>query len=484
MEMPHTIAASRRSAAVLCSAVVSSLLPQRRKGRTRLRTGNHLFGCFLALCSLLVASSVAVPAPAPVPDSAGPTAYIIGISPFLDDAVKDDVYRSLVRLLVQGLPLNSTLAVYDAFDLKSITQVTIPNARAFESPKTRANQFASAIRDLKRFLAEPHARPTAPGLKFQGALRLPQFCDFLAASLAGTNTPASLLLLGSPLYQDNKEPGFSMVDGYFPSDAHLVATRDKSVFGLPPDPPSAGAQLVTWVYFADPWTSDLYQEKITRFWTLYLERRGGQLQSLCGDLPTGIRDFEQGPAGGHPAVHHWSLDPAQTKIEMLRIGREVQLADWIERDSILQSPSAPPSALLGPMKIGIRWKENIDLDLYATAHPGAETLFFQHPRSLEGYYYKDHRSSPGKDYEFIEFDTPVDAREVEAFINFYKGACPPGPHGEVRIEFDGRIYSAPFSIEAPRGNRGRTGSAQQEFWTRIPVQRILKLTQAAPAIEN
>ena len=49
----------------------------------------------------------------------------------------------------------------------------------------------------------------------------------------------------------------------------------------------------------------------------------------------------------------------------------------------------------GPLKIGIRWKQNIDLDLYAAPRPGAETLFFQHPRSPEGYYFKDHRSSPG-----------------------------------------------------------------------------------------
>src|SRR5436190_1069484 len=83
-----------------------------------------------------------------------------------------------------------------------------------------------------------------------------------------------------------------------------------------------------------------------------------------------------------------------------------------------------------------------------------------------GYYYKDHRSSPGKEYEFIEFESPVDIREVEAFVNFYKGSCPGGPRGEVRIEFDGRIYSAPFSIPAEEGNLGRAGRSQSAVWTR------------------
>ena len=162
---------------------------------------------------------------------------------------------------------------------------------------------------------------------------------------------------------------------------------------------------------------------------------------------------------------------------MLRVGREVELADWIQRDTLLEPAARPPSIMVGPMKIGIRWKDNIDLDLYAAARPDAETLFFQHPRSPEGYYYKDHRSSPGREFEFIEFESPVDARQVEAFVNFYKGHCPGGPRGEVRIEFDGKIYSAPFSIAASEGNRGRSGQTQERFWDRIPVQDILKLSR-------
>jgi len=162
---------------------------------------------------------------------------------------------------------------------------------------------------------------------------------------------------------------------------------------------------------------------------------------------------------------------------MLRTSRNVEIADWLTRDKLPENSLTPPGTMVGPMKIGIRWKDDIDVDLYATPHSGAETLFFQHPRSPEGYYYKDHRASPGKEYEFIEFESPVDVREVEAFINFYKGDCPGGPRGEVRIEFDGRIYGAPFLIRAEEGNLGRTGRSQHEFWTRIPIQEMLKIGQ-------
>jgi len=425
---------------------------------------------FLALCLVLAASAVEVPNP-----PSGSQFFVVGVSPYLDKSVKDEVYRGLVRLLVEDLPLNSTVSIYDAFDLKRITQVTLPSSRAFNSSKTRANQFAPAIRELKAFLAADHPRPAAAHLNFDSALRVPQFADFLADNLAVSNRPLTVLLVGSPLFQDPKEPSFSMVDGYFPSDGHLQASREDSVFGFTGQTNRQPLLAVYWLYFGDPWTSDLHKEKVTRFWTLYFERRCGQLATFNQDVPTTLQAFCRATPGILASTRGWALDSQQTKLEMLRVSRSVELSDWITRDKLSETAPKAPTVMVGPMKIGIRWKDNIDLDLYATPRQGAETLFFQHTRSPEGYYYKDHRSSPGREYEFIEFESPIDVRQVEAFVNFYKGSRPDGPHGEVRIEFDGRIYSGRFQIEASEGNRGGTGSDQEQFWTRIPVRQILRI---------
>ena len=404
--------------------------------------------------------------------------FVVGISPFLDDAVKNEVYRGLVRLLVEDLPLNSTLVVFDAFNLKSITRVTLPDSRVFNSPKTRANQFAGSIHSFKQFLTEQHAKPTDSHLHFESALRVPQFFEFLAENLPAANSALAVLLVGSPLYQDAKEPAFSMLDGFFPSDGNLRASRENSVFGFTGDATKLRPIIVHWIYFDDPWINDLHKEKVTRFWTLYFQSRAARLETFCGDLPTALKSFQQGAAGNLPLTARWELDPHETKIEMLRVNRKVDITDWITRDALPETALSAPSVLKGPMKIGIRWKQNIDLDLYASPRRGAETLFFQHARSPEGYYYKDHRSSPGREFEFIEFESPIDAREVEAFVNFYKGDCPGGPRGEVRIEFDGRIYQGQFSIPAEEGNRGRARRDQAEFWARIPVQEILRISPA------
>ena len=103
-------------------------------------------------------------------------------------------------------------------------------------------------------------------------------------------------------------------------------------------------------------------------------------------------------------------------------------------------------------------------------------LFFDHTRIPEGYYYKDHRSSPDREFEFIEFDAPVNIREVEAYINFYEGRLNGPATGEIRVEFEDRIYSGPFTIAATSGNRGRRGAGQEDHWTRVDILDVLGLT--------
>jgi len=407
--------------------------------------------------------------------------YVVGISPFLDATAKDAVYRGLVRLIVEGLPLNTRLEVYDAFNLTSITRFSIPNAKVFNSPKTRANQFAASIGEIKQFLAREHAKPAGSKSGFNAAIRFPQFCDFLAGDRLRQSSSGipPVLLIGSPLYEDAKEPAFSMVNGYFPSDGHLRASREESIYGINPGESASSGLQVYWVYFGDPWMSELHRDKVTRFWGLYIGQRGGVLASFTADLTTALAAFSSEAPGPTAASKGWVADPLQSKPEMLRVGRSIELADWLTGDTVTGGTPPPPTRMTGPLKIGIRWKQNIDLDLYAAPRRGGETLFFQHMRSPEGYYFKDQRSSPGREYEYIEFESPVDVREARAFVNFYAGACPDGPHGEVRIEFLNRIYTGSFAIAAPNGNQGRSGSNQTDYWTEISIPEILRISKAA-----
>ncbi len=407
---------------------------------------------------------------------------IVGLSPFLEAADRDEVFRHLVRFAVEEMPLDSTLSLYDAYHLRTIATLTIPEVRAFRSPKTRLNQFAEAIQSTRRFLARTNARPRTPGLDFAGALRIPQFLEFVADHHAAPNQRQVVVLLGSPLHQDEKEPAFSMAGGYFPSDGHLLATRDQSVYGLRDRGGRLEGTSVHVGYFGDPWATELHREKIARFWRLFVERQQGRWSGLAGDLPTVFqlvkRDFDDSDAGANrartgPAPEP---DPTRTKVEMLRVTREVGVTDWIAGDAVTRPAAGPPAGTTGPLKIGIRWQGKLDFDLYARSKPGATRLYFEQTRAPEGYYYKDHRASPDREYEFIEFVEPVDVRQVEAEINLYDGTAPAGgADGEVRLEYEGRIHAGRFQLPARQGNRGREGAGQGAYWHRLDLPGILGL---------
>lgn len=428
---------------------------------------------WLICCSALV---VAVGcSPKQPPADTRHVQYVVGISPYLDDESGEEVFRHIARFLLEDMPLNSSLWIYDAYNLRTVAQVNVPNKRAFESSRTRANQFSNPIQSLKGFLGEQNDQPDVAELNFDDAVRFPQFMDFVGENLMQTNSSTVAIVFGNPLYQDEKEVSFSMREDYFPSDGHLLASRERSVYGRSGDTKLLESVSVFFGYFKDPWASDLHRQKINRFWNLFLKSQGAKLATMSSDLPTIFSSLRGGKVATQRASSHEKIDESRTKIEMLRVSREVPITDWITRELPSNHQPPPPSTVKGPMKIGIRWRGDVDIDLYAKARLYSEVLFYDHTEVAEGYYFKDHRSSPDREYEFIEFTEPVDINEVRASVNFYEGMFRGGVEGEIRIEFEDRIYIGSFKLPAERGNKGRGGRDQREFWQEMDIPRILGL---------
>jgi hypothetical protein len=42
----------------------------------------------------------------------------------------------------------------------------------------------------------------------------------------------------------------------------------------------------------------------------------------------------------------------------------------------------------------------------------------------------------------------------------------------------------PFSIQASKGNQGRSGKSQASFWTPIPVLEMLKIDRSSAALRE
>ncbi len=402
------------------------------------------------------------------------TRYIVGLSPFLDKERKDEIYQGIVRLVVEKAPLNSVFHLYDGYHLQTITTIDIPAISAFKSTRTRANQFRKQIQNLRDFLAQAPPSETDQPLDLSNAVRFPQFLEFVSENLFEADVPTRVIVLGSPLYVDTRELGFSMLNGYFPSDGHLKAPQDKSVYSLERRENALKDVVIDFGYPRDPWISDIHRQRVARFWTLYSQMQGAKLHRFTGDLATVFDSATSSTQEIHTPRTECEIDPESQKPEMIRITRDIGMTDWITSEVPRNLGVRPPSRTRGPMKIGIRWTENIDLDLYAKPGRNRETLFFQNTDSDEGYYFKDHRSSPQNEYEYIEFEKPVDVWDLRASVNFYEGrTSAPGPSGEIRIEFDNHTYVGRFSIPKTKGNRGN--SDQDAYWSSIDVPKILKL---------
>lgn len=246
------------------------------------------------------------------------------------------------------------------------------------------------------------------GLDFREAIRLPQLLDPVAETLLDPGQETRVMVVGSPLYLDEREPVFSMSAGTFPSDGHLLAGRDGSVFGLKHRQRRLEGVTLLATHFGSPWDSDLHRAKVTRFWRLFLKGQGGRMASLTGDPAAAFRLALHPPLPTPGTPEEAPLDSSSTRSEMIHITREPATTDWITGETILRPASAPPRSLRGPLRIAIRWKGKVDLDLYPRARPGGPRLYFEMPTSPEGDYARDHRSSPEHEFEFIEFTKPVD----------------------------------------------------------------------------
>ncbi|MBT5926257.1 MAG: hypothetical protein HOH33_06530 [Verrucomicrobia bacterium] len=398
---------------------------------------------------------------------------IIGLSPFMDKDAKEAVYQRVVKLVLETMPVNGSVWIYDAYANQSIAKFEIPNRGAFRKTRTRINQFGQPLNELKSFLLNEAAQDDS-GEEIQESfdIRYPQWIHFISKNIIDNEAQTSAVVLGSPFYRDARENGFSMKDGFFPSDAHLGVSEDVSIYGVSGHETDLQDVIMYWGFFKDEWISAVHEEKVTRFWSLFAQGQGGHLKVFCRDLPTVFDQLLTAKRKQHPP-QDYAIDPNQSRVEMLRIKRDVGSSDWITSTLPDHLKVTPPSQLQGPMKIGIRWKGGMDLDLYARAHEGGQTLFFENAECPEGYYYKDHRNSPDREFEFIEYEKPVHLEKVRVWVNLFEGELSYSPVFEVRLEFDNQIYSTQMTIESMNGNRGRTGSDQNHCWVEIDIPVVM-----------
>lgn len=366
-----------------------------------------------------------------------------------------DAARAEAKQILQFLTLlepGSSVLLVDGYRLSTIGEFDIPASPAYGSAKARLAVNRKAVAALLKFAGNA-TPPGAPGQpRLTGALRLPQLLSHIAENIA-TGGALDVVLLGSPLYED-ETLAFSMAEGYFPGDGHLFAGRDKTPFGAAgTDGLLKGVRVHIGFDAENGFRDDRHRYFVKRFWTLYIERQGGELVTYTVDMPSLFRRVQ-----GHAQAPAHDYEPVETdKLEMIRIAPPKVNKSVFERE--LSHAPIPADTLRRAenVEIGISWDcDACDLDLYARPFPGAQLLYYAKPVSPEGQYWKDHQRSPRATggYEIIAFSTPLDLRVLKVAVNFYKGNAPHGVNGEFRLSIDGQTYAKNFRIDSPTGNSG------------------------------
>lgn len=397
---------------------------------------------------------------------------------------------ALVQAVYRKIGPGDLAVAYDATHERIVARVEVPNRPSIATNRNlKASVINSQFSKIWDFndagdSAEGDAGDVAPA-RFL-TTDLPRILDELPGRTA------QVILAGSALHNDAREPSFSMPGGYVPTDALVLVDQDKSPYGVAGrDKALQGATVhVCYTDAAEAWTTDIFRQRVGRLWALETTLQGGRFGAFA-PLDAGCVDSF---LNGKIASATFTVDRSDTKPTMRKYERAttrpVEVAANPAPDAAPASVEAlfeqppcttAPATFVGPLRIGIKWDcPSCDLDLYARSRSQSDWLFYGHrlPADGNGFFDHDFTSPPpgGDAYEYIQFNS-VDIREIAARVNFYGGSIKGGPPFRLRVWFAGCAHDAPpMQITAATGNGGAAAPAAD--WKEIDVPAVLGLRSA------
>ena len=438
--------------------------------------------------------------------SAPVTTLNIGLSPFYSVSDNKRVRDSLINFVLGPTPAGTRISIQDAYALQSVAELTLPNLGAkYDSPTSRARVLQAPLASLVGWFNQQLNTPARAELKNTAAVRVPEWMDQLSAQ---SSPPRVALVIGSPLRIDPREPSFDMSPDLCPSDGHLVAPADQSIFTTIGKQTSLRGSVVLWSYLSEGlFANELHSQRVRRFWALWVNGESGALAGFSPDLSGVLALATQ---RGLAPIGQYQIDTNDSKITM-RTCLPRAIPRWMP-ESVNALPATPPqptpappspqanpvmippvgptpvpasaplsravpAIITTPLEIGIAWEsgdKTVDLDLYVRATSRAAELFFQRVRTPEGEYVFDWRSpNAGMDYEWVRLSPPIRPDQVSVWINLYEGRGP--VTGAMLIHYNERTYRREFRITANRGNRGfqLPTRAMNPCWTQVDISQVI-----------
>lgn len=378
----------------------------------------------------------------------------LGLSPYHEPAVAEAHIKSVLQFLSDTLEPGQSCFVFDAYHLRSLGTFSVPDKSLYRNPKAKLQANRSVVVAMLQFAKTARKPEGGNEPTTIGAIRLPQALLFI-----GRDYPAAqesdLILLGSPLYDDPKDQGFTMRNKHIPGDGHLTKTRSVTPYGIKGQGSLLAQRRVHLLFPDESWKLDDHHEYLVhRFWTLFIEGQGGHLSTFTHDLPTLFQRIKGNAPSG---THGYKLEPTD-KLEMILLRPSAALKEPTIYERPVNTTPLPASVLrhATQVEVGITWQNCGDLDLYGQRDTKASPLWYLNTQTPDGRYYKDLRrpSRHVNGYETLGYHVPVDLKDLLLAVNFYSGSCPGGVTGEIRISVNSQTYARTFHIPAQEGNGG------------------------------
>lgn len=381
---------------------------------------------------------------------------IVGLSPYQEAKRADAQVKATLQFLTDTLQPGQSALVIDAYHIRTLGMFTVPNKSVYRHAKAKLQANRQVVGAMLNFAKTARTPQGGTEPSIPGAIRLPQ-----ALAFVGQNYPAKgkaqVVLLGSPLFDDPAEHGFSMSQGRIPGDGHLTHGRAQTPYGIKGQENLLAQWNIHLGFPDESWRrNDHHGYYVQRFWTLHIEGQGGKLATFTGDLPT---LWQRVQSHASPPAHTFTVEDTD-KLEMIILKpRVVKDTASIYERPITQTPLATEHIHQAPnIEIGLSWDcGGCDLDLYAQNGHGEAALSFLNKETASGVFYKDMVRSPRaiNGFETIAYQVPVNLAKLVLAVNFYGGSAANGVRGELRLSLNGQTYAKPFHVQASEGNKGQ-----------------------------
>lgn len=431
-----------------------------------------LSALLVSLLALVALTVFVAAAPRSAADTKERT-YYVGLPPMLLEADREPVLRSILALLLKA-EAGSHIEVFNAHAIERVASISVGDI----PPKARVRQAASQIRAIQSFVSPAEPRSGPPN-----QARVPAFLSVVAAA-STPSKPARVFMIASLFYTDERDPSAAFAPGFVPSDGHILAPSEQSVFGCADRKDSLKGVVIDWCVLESD-TPDLERRAAERFWHLYATELGATVNGFHSSADVAAERFL---AGGTTPVMVAALDRTDARLTI----RPVVQRREVER------PAPPPLALTpherlkaavesltpvtsGRTMIAAVWTTQggqADVDIYVRSRPGDAEIDLRGGSGVEGRLMRTRMDALNGQrdpvcpltWEIAELDKATFG-DTELWINL-RSNTGQSVEGTVRVQWSTWTLDVPFTFSGT-GDQGR-GSPTRENnrdWRRIELPK-------------